>query len=494
MLGRNDEWMELLERAHHSYLNASEQLRAMRCAFWVGINLALHGEMARGAGWLARAQRLLEGEQRDCVEHGYMLLPVMFKHEAAGDFEAAATTADSAAEIGLKFGEADLFALAAHEQGNILIKLGRVKKGLGLLDESMVAVTAGELSPIVTGLVYCGVIASCQEVYELRRAQEWTDALTQWCDRQPDLVAFTGRCLVHRSELMQLHGAWPDAMEEARRAGLRSLDEGASAQAFYRQGEVHRLRGAFDEAEEAYREASRFGWEPQPGLALLRLAQGNTEAAAAAIRRVVGETSEQLRRATLLPASVEILLAVGETDGARAACQELEEIATTCESSMLRATAAYARGEVELDDGDARGALVKLRGAWRIWHELKTPYEAARARVLVGLACKALGDDDAVTLEMDAARSVFERLGAGPDIARIDSLAGGAAQADTHGLTPREMEVLRLIAAGKSNRDIASDLVISEHTVARHVQNIFRKLAVSSRTAAGAFAFQHDLV
>ena len=315
MLGRDDEWMRVLERAHHGYLDGAEPLRALRCAFWVGIYLMLHGEMARGAGWLARAQRLLEGDQRDCVEHGYLLLPVMFQYEAAGDSDGAAATAARAAEIGSRFADADLFALAIHEQGNILIKHGQVKQGLGLLDEAMVAVTAGELSPIVTGLVYCGVIASCQKVYELRRAQEWTAALTEWCDRQHDLVAFTGQCLVHRSEIMQLRGAWLDAMEEARRAGLRSLDDGATAQALYRQAEVHRLRGEFGEAEEAYRGASRFGWEPQPGLALLRLVQGNTDAAAASIRRVLGETSERLKRATLLPASVEILLAAGDADG-----------------------------------------------------------------------------------------------------------------------------------------------------------------------------------
>jgi len=343
--------------------------------------------------------------------------------------------------------------------------------------------------------VYCGVILACEEVYELRRAKEWTAVLTRWCEGQPDLLAFTGRCLVHRAQLMQLQGAWPDALEEAERANRRfekSMNQGAAGKACYLQGEVYRLRGEFTEAEEAYEKASLLGLEPQPGLALLRLAQGNADAAAAAIRRVVGETADGLRLAGLLPAYVEILLAVGDVEEARRACGELEEIAAQCDSELLDALLAQSQGAVELAAGDARSALVSLRRAARTWQELEAPYEAARARLLVGRACKALGDEEAFALELDAARRTFEELGARPDLVSIDSPTENAAA--PHGLTARELEVLRLIATGKSNREIASELVISEHTVARHVQNIFRKLGVPSRTAAGAFAFEHDLV
>jgi tetratricopeptide (TPR) repeat protein len=297
MLGLNDAYLSALERAHHAHLEVGEALRAVRCAFWLGANLALRGEMGPATGWFGRAQRLMEREQHDCVEKGYLLLPVVLRHVAMGDWEASYAAAVNAAKMGERFADADLLALAVQELGRALIKQGRVEEGLGLLDEAMVAVTAGELSPIATGLVYCSVIAFCQEVYALRRAQEWTAALSHWCARQPDMVAFTGRCLVHRAEIMQLHGAWDDALEEARRACERlaqEMNQLWTAQAFYHQAEVRRLQGDFAAAEEAYREASRYGWEPQPGLALSRLAQGNEDAAAAAIRRAVGETTERL--------------------------------------------------------------------------------------------------------------------------------------------------------------------------------------------------------
>jgi DNA-binding NarL/FixJ family response regulator len=498
MLGRDDHVLSALERAHHAHLAAGEALRAVRSAFWLGINLVMQGEMSRATGWFGRAQRMLEREEEDCVERGYLLIPVLLQHAGAGDHAAAAATASDAADIGERFGDADLLVLAIHEQGFALVKQGRVEEGLGLLDEAMVAVTAGELSPIVTGLVYCNVIAGCQEMYELRRAQEWTTALTRWCEQQPDMVAHTGLCLVHRAEIMQLHGEWLEALEEARRAGerfaQRTGQEADAAQAVYRQGEVHRLQGEFAAAEEAYREASRAGWEPQPGLALLRLTQGKADAAAAAIRRVLGETTARLKRAGLLPAHVEIMLAVGDTQEARTACRELDEISQGQGSGVLGAMAANARGTVELADGDPGDALVALRQAWQVWRELEAPYEAARARELVGLACRALGDDDAAAVELEAARDAFAALGAAPDLARVDALAASATPVEARGLTARELEVLRLVAAGESNREIASALVISEHTVARHVQNIFAKLGLSSRTAASAFAFEHDLV
>jgi DNA-binding CsgD family transcriptional regulator/tetratricopeptide (TPR) repeat protein len=497
MLGRVDEWLPLLERAHLAYTEQGELLRAVRCAFWIGMNLALRGELGPATGWLGRAQRMLEREEGECVEHGYMLMPVSFQHEVTGDFEGAAATAAAAAEIAERFGDRDLFALAVHVQGSVLAKSGRVAEGLRLLDEAMVAVTAGEVSPVVSGIVYCGVILACEDVYEVRRAQEWTTALARWCEEQPDLISFRGRCLVHRAQLLRLHGDWPAALGEARLAGERfagSMNPGAIASAWYLQGDVQRLMGRFEEAEESYREASRLGLEHQPGLALLRLARGRTDKAVAAIRRAVSETSDPAARAALLPAYAEIMVAAGAIEAARAACAELDATAAVFGSELLRAVGAQARGALELAVGDGEAALASLRAACELWQKLGAPYELATARVLLGRARGLAGDDEGFELEAEAARGVFEQLGAAPALAWLDSLTANSDRGQGHGLTSRELEVLQLLARGKSNREIASDLVISEHTVARHVQNIFTKLGVSSRTAAGAFAFEHDLV
>jgi DNA-binding CsgD family transcriptional regulator len=494
MLGNDEAYVAALERAHHAHLAGSERLPAARAAFWIAINLATRGEAGGAQGWFGRAQRLVDGEGGECVERGYLLLARMLERAAAGDHDAAIAAGRAALDAGGRFGDADLFALAAQDLGMLLIRSGEVAEGLGLLDEAMVAVTAGELSPIVNGFVYCGAIAGCQAAYEPRRAQEWTAALTRWCEQQPDLVSFTGTCLVHRSEIMQLRGAWHEALEEARRAAARcarASNDAAAAYARYREGEVHRLRGEFDAAEAAYRDAHRGGYEPQPGLALLRLAQGNADAAAAAISRLLRESADPSRRVGLLSVEVEIMLEAGDVAAARSACEQLERLGVQWAGTMIGATVAHARGAVALAERDAGTALRALRRAMQAWRELEAPYEAARAQMLVGLACRALGDDDAAAMELDAAREVFAELEAAPD---LEKLAAHGRLPETHGLTLRELEVLRLVAAGQSNREIAAALVISEHTVARHLQNIFAKLNVSSRTAASAFAFAHDLV
>ena len=490
MLGRDDECVSWLEQAHQRHLDDAAILRAVRCAAWMVMNLALRGQMGPATGWLGRAQRLLETED-ECAERGWLAIPGVFEREAAGDFLAAAVIAEEAVRLGERFGDRDLFAIAIQAQGYMLIKNGQVREGLALLDEGMVAVTADELSPIVTGIVYCGVILACQEVYEVRRAREWTRALADWWALQPDMVAFTGRCYVHRAEILQLDGSWRDALEEARRAGERFVETSnpAAGLARYRQGELLRLQGDFAGAADAYRQASTLGWEPQPGLAQLRLAQGRIDAAVSAIRRAESAATASLDRARLLPAFVEIMLAAGDLESARRACDELEEIAAGYESAMLGALVAHSRGAVHLAEGEPRDALVSLRRATEVWHALDAPYEIARTRVLVGDACRLLGDEEAAVLEHDAARSIFGRLGARPDLARLEQPT-----TSRHGLSGRELEVLRLVAAGRTNREIAASLVISEHTVARHLQNIFAKLGLSSRAAATAFAFEHDLV
>jgi DNA-binding CsgD family transcriptional regulator len=497
LLGHMEDCLAALQRAEQLYAEGSDPRRAARCAFWLTFHYGSRGDLAQASGWFGRANRLLEHEPPDCAEHGYLLISAAFQQLMAGDYAGGLATSTQAAEIGRRAGDADLVAFAVFLHGRALLYEGRMAAGLALLDEVMVAVVTGEVSPQVAGTVYCGVIDACQEISELRRAQEWTEALTAWCGKQPDMITFTGQCLIHRAELLHLHGAWPEAVQEAKRAGerlARAADEYVTGAALYQQAEAYRVLGEFAAAEDAYQQASRRGRQPQPGLALLRLTQGRTKAAAAAIGRVVAETNERFRRAKLLPAQVEIMLAVGDIRAARDAAAELTEIAAAYPTPALRAVADHARGAVLLADGDPQAALVALRGAWQVWRELGAPYEAARVRVLVGRACRALGDEESAAMELDAARTVFLQLGAAPDQTRLEALANRDAAAAAHGLTPRELQVLRLLATGTTNHAIAGELVLAEKTVDRHVSNIFTKLGVSSRSAATAYAYTHQLV
>ncbi len=495
LIGRDDDYLKTLERVHHAHLETDNNERAARTAFWLGLRLIFRGEMGPATGWFGRARRLLDEHARDCVEKGYLMLPLVEQQLRGGNWAEASDLAAQAAAIGSRFRDPELVSIALHLQGRALLRSQKVEQGLALLDESMVSVTAGELSPIVTGLVYCSVIDACQQVYAFRRAGEWTAALARWCAEQPELVAFTDQCLVHRSEILQLHGSWNDAIEEARRACTRFAnrdDQRISAAAYYQQGEVHRLRGEFAEAEAAYRNASQWGWEPQPGLALLRLAQDRLDAAAAALRRALDATTDPLKRAKLLPAQVEVMLAARDAGEAHAACSELETIAEGYGADVLRASAAYARAAIELDEGKPRDALSTLQRAREAWQE--APHFAACIRVGVARACRALGDEEGAEMELEAARAAFERLGAVPDIARIDGIAAADEREPSHGLSARELQVLRLLASGKTNKAIAADLSLSERTVDRHVSNIFNKLDVPTRTAATAYAYQHKLI
>jgi DNA-binding CsgD family transcriptional regulator len=490
----SDDWDGLWERTHRECLRGADPARAARCAFWLAFALMSRGEAARGSGWLARAQRLIDDGQLDCAERGYLLIPQALGCLEGGDADGALALFVDVCALGDRFGDADLATIGRLGHGQSLLVRGECGPGVALLDEAIVAVTAGEVSPLAAGLVYCAAIESCQHIFDLRRAQEWTAALSRWCDDQPDLAPYRGQCLVHRAEIMQLHGAWSDAVREAAQAAVRLAGEPAAADALYRQAELHRLCGRLDRAEDGYRAASLAGREPQPGLALLRLAQGRTDAAVAAIRRVLDEATAPVTRARILGPYVEIVLAVGDITSARIAADELGAVAGQIDAPYLHALAAHATSSVLLAEGDGRAALPVLRRAWGLWRGLDAPYEAARSRVLIGLACRAVGDGDTAEMELDAARLGFEALGATVDLARVESLLRPGPAPLPAGLTAREVEVLTLVAEGRTNREIASALFISEHTVARHLQNIFAKTGVTSRTAAATFAHGHRLL
>jgi len=495
LTNRDDDAIRTLERAHTQYLDAGETVNAARCTFWISLGLLNCGEPARANGWVARGNRLL-GRRGGCVESGYLLVPAVLANiGTGGDLAAASDDAAVIAEIGEQFGDVDLVSFARHAQGRVSIKQGGVTQGIALLDEAMVAVVAGDLvSPLFTGLIYCQAIDACEEVFDARRAQEWTDALGRWCDSESQMVTFTGICLVHRAGVLQLHGAWPAAIEEARRACDRLMPgEPATGAGRYRQAEIYRLRGEFAEAEQAYRDAYDMGWQPQPGLALLRLAQGRTDAAAAAIRRMLAETVDRGRRARLLPAYVEILLSAGDVPEARAGAHELATIAADYGRDVLTAMAAQALGAVELAENNAGAALIALREACQAWQDIAAPYEVAQVRTMLGRACRELGDEDSATWELAAARDVFDRLGAGPEVTRLNALIEAKLREGACGLTPRELQVLQLVAEGRSNKIIAEQLGLSERTIDRHVSNILTKLDVPSRTAATAFAYEHNL-
>jgi DNA-binding NarL/FixJ family response regulator len=497
LAGREADSVRGWERAHRACMRDGPPPGAARAAWWIAFVLLHRGEPARAGGWLARAGRVLDAAAVDCVERGYLLYPAGLQYVGAGDLPAALELFEQAEAVGTRFGDTDLVTLALHALGRIRIMLGEVDRGIALLDEAMVAVVADEVSPILAGDIYCSVIEACHEIFDLRRASEWTQALDDWCRPQPDLVPYRGQCLVHRSELLQLHGAWGEAMTEAERARRRLSDppgQPALGMAHYQQAELHRIRGAFTEAEEAYGLAVRHGHPAHPGLALLRLFQGRHEAAEAAIRHVVVEVEDRVRRPRLLASFVEIVLASGDVRAAREAADELAALAAALNAPALAAMAAHASGAVQLAEGQLTEATSTLRRGWALWWDLEAPYEAARIRVLLALAFRAAGDLDTAELELEEARRVFRELGAGPDLARATELARTTTPADRAGLTAREFEVLKLVSKGRTNRQIAERLMISEKTVARHLSNLFTKLQVSSRSAATAYAYEHDLV
>lgn len=493
-LGRNDRSLAAFEEAYEQHLREGRVPEAAKLALDIGYLWLLRNEVAVGSGWLSRARRLLAALP-ECVVHGYVLcFDDINTAMANGDLAGAIALARRAQAIATRFHDQTLLALAISCEGVAVIQQGQVGAGLAVLDEAMLPVLAGAVSPEVAGTIYCKLMGVCVDLIDLLRARQWTDATQRWCEQLTSAVMFEGICRIHRVQLLEVQGDWTVAEREAQRVcvDLADMNLPVVAEAHYRIGEVRRLRDDLAAAEAAYKLAHQLGHDVQPGLALLRLAQGRGDAAAASIATALaGVPDDRFARARLLIAQVEVLIALGDLASAAVACAELEEIAAVYASPGLEAWARHSRGEVLVAQERFADALPLLRETCRRWRDLAAPYNTAKARVLLAQACAGLGDTDAAALELDAAEEVFARLGATADVRRVAELRGRPRLPG--GLTEREAEVLACLAAGRSNREIAATLVISEKTVARHPSNIFTKLGLSSRTAVAAYAFEHGL-
>ena len=497
MSGHDDAYAEATARAHELWVAEGALPNAARCAFWVGLTSIFRGEHGKGSGWLSRAERLLERHPAECVEAGYILLPRCEFHLGEGRPERALNVASDAAAIGERFGDPDLSSIARHLAGRARLAMGDLPEGLSDLDEVMISAIEGRLSPIVTGLLYCSVIDVCQTYQILDRASEWTEALSDWCRRQPQLVAFTGRCLIHRSEILMFEGRWADAAAEAGSACQR-LADGPSAvragQANYYLGELDRLHGRIDSAEARFRDAAALGFDPQPGLALMRLRQGRTREAGAAIRRALAAAGEKPAQRGLLSAAIDIFLATGETDAARACASRLAGLAGANPTGATGAAAAEAAGSLAMSEGDCAAALAEFSRAVGLWRDLGSPYRVAAVRLKTANACAAILDIEGARAEARAAADAFAALGAEPDRQEAEALHGRLGSGGKGLLTGRQIEVLELVARGLTNREIAGALDLSERTVDRHVSDILTRMDVPTRAAAAAFAVASGLI
>lgn len=488
MVGRYAESQDAWERAHLRLLEDGDAAQACRCLYWLTHAM---GEddvagMARIGGWLARMERLIEEEQLGAHERAYVQCLLGPEEFGAGRYAESLPLWREIAEVARANADPDIWAFGAQGLGRTFIKLGRVDEGVALFDEVLVALTSGEVSPMMVGTAFCSCVEGCHDAFDLDRARAWTDAVTRWRDDQPDLEAFTGSCLLYRSKILQMQGAWSEAMDAVDEA-CRKLSEprvhwelGA---AHYQRAELFRLRQELSKAEECYLQASTFGQDPQPGLALLRLSQGRAASALAALERALGETADVPRRVALLAARSEVAVACDDHPSAMADCTELAGLAEDFSSALLRATAGLARGRCLLTAGHPREALQSLRQAHETWGRLEVPYEVARTRVLIAAACEALGDLEGAQLEHTAARETFERLGTREDAGTTDRVSP---------LTHREVEIVQQVAAGRTNRGIAKELHISEKTVASHLSHIFVKLDLTNRAAVTAYYYEHE--
>lgn len=491
-LGRNDESLALSEQAYRRYAAAEDVRRAARMAIEIGYLWFVRGEETVGSGWVSRAIRLLDGAP-ECAEHGYLLYLQTAEAIEQGSFEAAIDVARRIQALADRHRDRTLYAIGLVAEGIAVVKQGRVDDGLAVLDEAMLAVRVGEVAPAWAGNLYCLLMSLFLELADIRRARAWTDATERWCDQFNNPAMFVGVCRVHRAQLLRLEGAWSDAEQHAAQAchDLAEMNAVAVAEGRYTLGELCRLRGDVTGAEEAYRRSHELGRDPQPGLALLWLAEGRTDAAGRALRTALAEADQPLTRAPLLAAQVEVAAVTGDAPLARAVADELAGIADTYGTAGLIAAARQAAGTARLVAGEPERALPLLRDALRRWRDVDAGFETARVRCLLARALESIGDVEAAAREVEAATGVFTKLGATSALRELGASPGTMYPG---GLSAREAEVLACVAVGRTNRQIATELGISERTVERHLSNIFVKLDVSSRTEAAGYAFEHRLV
>ena len=491
-LSRLDDCIEAREQAYALYESLGDRLRAGQCAVWLWEHHQIKARPSIAGGWLRRARRALDANP-DSIEFGNLILREAEVKHGTGDLDGAAALAQEAHALARRMSSTNLEAEALQTIARVLIDAGEVADGLAHLDEAMLSAVEGKLSPYATGKVYCSLISACEEVGDVRRAAEWTDATARWSETHP-LAMWPGICRVHHAALLQLRGDWGAAEREARQAcdELDGFHVPNVAAGYIEIGEIRRRLGDLDGAEEAFARAEELCGQQSAGLALVRLAQRRVDAATGIITRMLAEqTWNQLARGKLLPARVQIAVAAEDLDTAADAVAELERIAAAFESPVLSAAAASSRGRLLLAQGDASAACATLREALQRWQQLEVPYEVATVRLLLGQACRSCGDEDAASRSLASAAAIFERLGAALDSGHIRDLTLSSSL--PAGLTPREAEVLSLVASGRTNKEIAASLILSERTIARHLSNIFTKVGVSSRTAAAAFAYENDL-
>ncbi|MDR6906342.1 DNA-binding CsgD family transcriptional regulator [Agromyces sp. 3263] len=495
-LGHESECERTWDAAHRAYLEAGETDAAMRCVFWLGFTLADRGEVVRAGAWMARLAELSAASAPSLLGDAALALAQGATAYAQGRVEESVGLCERAAASARAAGDLDLEVLATMSLARSLVFSGRPVEGFAAMDRVMLAVSSGRVSDRAAGPAYCAVIASCIDRWDIDRARVWTRDLSEWCDAQRGLEPFRGECSVHRASVLQLLGEWDEAAATLADVCERERRALALEHAYYGVAELHRLAGRRDEAEAAYRRAAELGREVQPGLARLRRDEGRTATARSGIVRALESAPSLSIRAELLAAQVELEVEHGDPAVAAGAAAQLRAMADLMATPYLGAQADRADARLLLQADAADRALPLLRRAWSAWRQLEAPYEAAVTRVLLGRANRAAGDEEAAQLEFDAARTVLADLGAVADLDRLERTAAGAgrsAAAASAGLTRREVEVLRLIAGGRTNRQIAQELFLSERTVARHVSNILGKLGLANRAGATAFAFEHGL-